>query len=250
MMGLSVTVDVDGEAGLPDGGRAYGDRLTSRSERLYGPRRGVQRILAVLEEFDAEATFYVPGITALRHPDVVRAIRDAGHEIGHHGHRHLRTDQLDARGEREEIEAALEALARVGDLRPTSYRSPGWELTPVTLALIGRLGFEVDSSLMEDDRPYRLPAGDRALIELPVAWSLDDAPHFARGGGAEELAAVWSSELRSAMHEQRHVTYTMHPEIIGRPHRLVVLRELLGAAAEGGVRSRSHREVAARLVTG
>ncbi|HEX8101234.1 MAG TPA: polysaccharide deacetylase family protein, partial [Solirubrobacteraceae bacterium] len=161
--GVSVTVDVDGEAGLPDGGRGHAGRLTSRSERVYGIARGLPRILRLLAEHGVDATFYVPGVTAQRHPDAVAAILAGGHEIGHHGHHHLRTDTLAARAERTELLDGLDALHAAGAPRPRAYRSPGWELTPVTLAALGELGFEADSSLMGDDRPYALAAGGATL---------------------------------------------------------------------------------------
>lgn len=249
MKGFSITVDVDGEAGLPDGGKGYERRLTSRSERAYGITRGLPRLAVVLAEFDAEATFYVPGATALLHCDAIRAVADAGHEIGHHGHGHLRTDGLDPAGERAEIERGLDALSRVCGRRPTSYRSPGWELTPRTLALLAQYGFEVDSSLMGDDRPYWLRTDGAPLLELPVHWTLDDAPHFARGGGNAALSAIWRDELTLAIAEERHLTLTMHPEILGRPHRIAVLRDLLGLARDAGLGSESHRRVAGRVAS-
>src|SRR6185295_7205718 len=86
MTGLSITVDVDGAAGLPDGGVGYTHRLSRVSERTYGLRAGLPRILAVLDEFGVRATFYVPGVTAERHPDELRSL--ARHELGHHGHTH------------------------------------------------------------------------------------------------------------------------------------------------------------------
>ncbi|HEX8101663.1 MAG TPA: polysaccharide deacetylase family protein [Solirubrobacteraceae bacterium] len=245
--GLSITVDVDGEAGLPEGGLGHADRLTSRSERLYGIARGLPRILDALAESGAIGTFYVPGATALAHADAIRAIVEAGHEIGHHGHHHLLTAGLDAAGEHGELADGLAALAEVAHVRPAGYRSPGWELTPVTLALLGEHGFAWDSSLMGDDRPYRIDAGGRTLVELPVHWSLDDAPHFAAGDGdAEALLRRWCAELRLALAEERHVTFTLHPEILGRGHRVDVLRGLLELAGELGVPVLSHGEVARR----
>lgn len=241
--GVSITVDVDGEAGLPDGGRGFEHRLTSRSERTYGIACGLPRILALLAEHGVRATFYVPGVTAQRHPGAVPAILGGGHEVGHHGHRHLRTDGLRARDERAELADGLDALLAAGAPRPRLYRSPGWELTPATLAHLGELGFEGDSSLMGADAPYRIAAGPAELLELPVHWALDDAPHFDRTVEPAGLAAVWRAELRHALAEDRHVTYTLHPEILGRAHRLDVLRAVLDDAREAGVPVLTHGAV-------
>jgi peptidoglycan-N-acetylglucosamine deacetylase len=242
---VSITVDLDGETGLPDGGRAYAQRLTSRSERSYGLRRGLPRVLDALHDAGARATFYVPGLVARLHPDEVRGVSEAGHELGHHGHTHRRPDRLSAREQRAELEEGLAALAATGGAAIRGYRAPGWELTPTTLAALGELGFTHDSSLMGDDRPYRVPAGAAELLELPVHWSLDDAPHFEATTDPAGLLAVWAAELERALAERRHVTFTLHPEVLGRPHRIVVLQRLLDRIAMAGARPVTHAEAAA-----
>jgi peptidoglycan/xylan/chitin deacetylase (PgdA/CDA1 family) len=242
---VSITVDVDGESGLPDGGRSYERRLTSRSERAYGLRRGLPRVLEALSEAGVRATFYVPGIVARRHPDEIRGVVAAGHELGHHGHTHRRPDTLSAREQRAELEEGLAALAELNGAAVRGYRAPGWELTPITLAALGELGFAHDSSLMGDDRPYRVPAGPAELVELPVHWSLDDAPHFAATTDPAGLLAVWQAELERAVAERRHVTFTLHPEVLGRPHRIAVLQRLLELIATAGATHVTHGEAAA-----
>lgn len=242
MSALAITIDVDGEAGLPDGGREYAHRLSSRSERTYGIARGLPRLLAVLDEFDATATFYVPGVTAQRHPDAVRAIATAGHEIGHHGHTHRRPDTLSRAEQRAELADGIAALGR-----PRGYRAPGWELTDVTLDLLVEHGFAYDSSLMGDDRPYTIAGG--SLVELPVHWSLDDAPHFAATTDPGGLVRVWSDELAVAAAENRPLTLTLHPEILGRPHRVDVLRRVLDVARRHSFTPLPHRDLAAAVVS-
>ncbi|HEX8101665.1 MAG TPA: hypothetical protein VF533_03565, partial [Solirubrobacteraceae bacterium] len=73
------------------------------------------------------------------------------------------------------------------------------------------------------------------LVELPLHWALDDAPHFGHTTDPAGLRAVWRVELAQALAEDRHVTYTLHPEILGRPHRLDVLRAVLEDAQTAGV---------------
>lgn len=152
----------------------------------------------------------------------MEAILAAGHEVGHHGYLHRGTDGLDASAQRGELEEGLAALGRLG-VRPGGYRSPGWELTPGTLDLLGELGFSYDASLMADDRPYWVTSETRPLLELPGHWSLCDWPYFGwtayHGGLLADPAAVeriWLSEFESARQDRRAVTYTMHPEAIGR----------------------------------
>jgi peptidoglycan/xylan/chitin deacetylase (PgdA/CDA1 family) len=234
---LAITVDVDGEAGLSGD---YTRLLSSRSEREYGLLRGLPRLLDILDQH--AATFYVPGVTALRHPEAIRAIVDRGHELGHHGHTHRRPDTLTDVEARDEIEAGLEALTRFGP-RPLGYRAPGWELTPATLDLLVEYGFGYDSSLMGDDRPYSLGT----IVELPVHWSLDDAPYFAASPGPGGLWEVWRRELELAAGEDRAITLTLHPEILGRPHRAGVLRQVLELADALDLRPATHGDLVTRF---
>ena len=64
--------------------RTNATRLSVMSHQAYGPLTGVPRILRLLARQDLRATFFVPGYTAERYPDVVRRIVEAGHEIVSH----------------------------------------------------------------------------------------------------------------------------------------------------------------------
>jgi peptidoglycan/xylan/chitin deacetylase (PgdA/CDA1 family) len=233
---VCLTFDVDAEAPWLAKSPDYARRLTTLSEGRYGVVRGVPRILELLRRRSAEATFYVPGSTADRHPDCVRAIAAAGHEIGHHGHHHLRSHELEAEAQRAEIEEGLAALGRLGGRAPRGYRSPSWELTPETFALLLEHGFDYDSSCMGDDRPYFETLDQGSILELPVHWSLDDWPYYGwsvdAGGnviGTSVWYEGWLAEFDSAVAERRLVTYTMHPEVVGRGYRLAALERLVGA---------------------
>jgi peptidoglycan/xylan/chitin deacetylase (PgdA/CDA1 family) len=252
---VSLTFDVDGESAWLGRGVEYESRLTTMSEARFGIVRGLPRILDLLRELRISATFYVPGNTAERHGDSICAIADAGHEVGHHGHLHLRTDQIDEARQREEIDRGIAALEACVGRRPQGYRSPGWELTPATLEHIVARGFRYDSSCMGDDRPYIERHGTSEMLELPVHWSLDDYPYFGfsayDGGRLSGTAAVldaWVTEFEVALRERRHVTYTMHPEVIGRGYRIEMLRQFVEMVrARTSVWFATHAEVAASL---
>src|SRR5262249_44069113 len=151
------------------------------------------------------ATFFVPGLTAELHPEAVEAILAAGHEIGHHGHLHLRADRVDAEAQRQEIERGFEALEAAGAPRPRGYRSTSWELTPETFDMLVEHEFKYDSSCMGDDRPYLETWEGKSILELPVHWSLDDWPHFAwtidSGGNLSSTRTLlerWHGEYSAA----------------------------------------------------
>jgi peptidoglycan-N-acetylglucosamine deacetylase len=239
-LAVALTFDVDGEAPWLGDGPEYARRLTTLSQGRFGPARGLGRILGLLAELNVLATFYVPGYTADQHPDAVESILAAGHEVAHHGYLHRGTDSLDAGAQRAELEEGLTALGKLG-VRPGGYRSPGWELTPETLGLLSGLGFSYDASLMADDRPYWVTSGTRPLLELPGHWSLCDWPYFGwtpYDGGLladpDAVARIWLAEFESARDDGRAVTYTMHPEAIGRGYLMRMLENVVTAMASKG----------------
>lgn len=231
---VSLTFDVDAEAGLLGDSPTFARRLTSLSEGRFGVNRGIARILELLRRHHIPATFFVPGYTAEQHPHLVEMLLRDGHEIGHHGHMHLRSDKISAQQQTDEMHQGLEALAKAGAPRPAGYRSSSWELTPETFELIRAGGFLYDSSCMGDDRPYYEQWNGASILEIPVHWSLDDWPMFGwsidNGGNftaPRVLFDTWLAEYESARRDGRHTSFTMHPEVIGRAARFEQLERLV-----------------------
>jgi len=231
---VSFTFDVDAEAGWLGEGEEYARRLTILSEGRYGVTRGVPRILDLLARQNIPGTFFVPGYTAEHHPGLVEKLLEAGHEIAHHGYLHLRSDKVSTQAQTDEIEKGLEVFEKLGVPKPKGYRSTCWELTPETFELLVKYDFAYDSSCMGDDRPYIERSGELEILEIPVHWSLDDWPRFGwniDGGGnvadPAEMRRTWIAEFESARAEGRHTSFTMHPEVIGRPYRLAELEQVI-----------------------
>jgi len=235
---VALTFDVDGEAPWLGEGPEYARRLSMLSMGRFGPERGLPRVLKLLAEHSIPATFYVPGHTADNFPEVLPSILEAGHEVAHHGYLHLGTDGLSADAQRAELEQGLEALGKYG-VQPAGYRSPGWELSPETLSMLSGYGFTYESSLMADDRPYWLTSDGQPLLELPGHWSICDWPYFGwtayHGGLLADPAAVqriWFDEYETARAERGLITYTMHPEAIGRGYLTAMLTRLIDQMTE------------------
>ncbi len=169
------TFDLDAEAVMLVDHPETAAHLDVMSHQAYGPRVAVPRIL---ERQGIRGTFFIPGFSAERWPAAARAVRDAGHEIAHHGYLHEGSRGADPATEEATLLRGLEALDRVLGVRPIGYRAPSWEMTWELPELLARHGFRYDSGLMDSDRPYRLAVSPRpdaaSLVELPAHWSLDD----------------------------------------------------------------------------
>jgi peptidoglycan/xylan/chitin deacetylase (PgdA/CDA1 family) len=212
-------------------------RMTLQSDASYGPNIATPRILDLLDRHGLSSSFFVPGYTAERHPELLREIIARGHEIGSHGYLHERPDTVEPDEEERILTYARSVLEDITGVTPRGYRSPAWELNPTSPALLKKYGYRYDSSLMGDDEPYRIPAGsDETLIEIPIQWINDDWPHFAFASrpsvghgisSQEKVFEIWSEEFAGYHEIGGCYVLTMHPFIIGRPSRIRLLNRLI-----------------------
>ncbi|ULN33133.1 polysaccharide deacetylase family protein [Mycolicibacterium smegmatis] len=233
---VAFTFDVDAESPLLTTDPAFADRMGTMSHQAYGPLVGVPRLLGILDEFNVPGTFFVPGYTAHRHPEPIRSIARAGHEIAHHGYLHESLVGADEGTERKILTRGIEALEEVAGVHPVGYRAPMWEMNWHTPKLLAEFGFLYDSTLMDSDHPYELAVGDGSLVELPVSWALDDwqqycfVPDFSGTGLIETPAKaieLWRAELNAMRDIGGAWVLTNHPFLSGRPGRAAALREFI-----------------------
>ncbi|MDU0366713.1 polysaccharide deacetylase [Microbacterium sp. NPDC089180] len=203
----------------------------------FGARFAVPRILDLLARYEAPSSFYMPAVCALLRPDEAPSYVAGGHEVAVHGWIHERNTALGHDDELELVSRCLDVFERQIGHRPTGIRTPSWDFSGSTLAVIRELGFVYDSSLMADADPYELlEHGERTgVVEIPVEWIRDDAPYLMmdRFGGLRphmpprSLLQIWIDEFDAAREEGGVFQLTMHPHIIGHRSRLRILDELL-----------------------
>jgi len=221
---------------------------------------GAARILALLKKHAIPATWFIPGHTLETYPEACGRVLEAGHEIGHHGWTHRPPASLSREEEEAELVRANEEIKKLTGRHARGYRSPSWDLSPHSVELLLKHGFYYESSMMGNDHsPYRVRLGDRIelqkpavfgkesrLIEMPVSWSLDDYPHFefvrtqsSVLPGLKDAGGVLANWIDDFLYMKREtdwgiITYTFHPFVIGRGHRMMALEGLVDRlAAEG-----------------
>ena len=204
------------------------------SQGEYGARVALRRVVELLDRNSIPASFFIPAVSLMLHPEMADLIKRSGrHEFGVHGWIHETNNVLPAAVERDLVKRALDYLTEITGTRPVGYRAPSWNFSPNTLSIIRELGFQYESSMMSDDRPYELlqngqPTG---MVEIPVEWILDDAPLFnvqgANYSAPRQVAQVWIDEFDKAWEEGTMFVLTMHPHIIGHRSRIVALEILL-----------------------
>jgi peptidoglycan/xylan/chitin deacetylase (PgdA/CDA1 family) len=249
---VALSFDADHETiELRNGGRSIG-RI---SQGQYGGRRGSPRILRTLERHDVKATFFMPAVSGLIHPDEPKAVVAAGHELAIHSWIHELNSKLSHESERDLAFRARDTLELLTGVRPVGMRTASWDFSPWTLSIVREMGLLYDSSLMADDEPYELlehgePTG---VVELPVEWIRDDAVYFNmdRFSGLrpytapEAVLSIFRREFETAYDESGLFLLTMHPHHIGHRSRIWILDEIIRMAkAKPDVWIATHAEIA------
>lgn len=226
-------------------------------------RVGAGRILDLLALREIPSTWFIPGHTIEAFPQTCERVVADGHEVGHHGYCHENPKGQSEEEERATLERGSELIRKLAGQAPRGYRAPAGSFSQRTVALLAERGFRYDSSLLGDDfTPYYCRVGDEAatdrpyvfgkrvdLVELPFSWNLDDFPAFeftaTRHGtnpglaDPERVFNIWRGEFDYLYERLGAGVYvlTMHPQTIGRGHRMLMLERLLDHIAErSGVR--------------
>lgn len=228
------------------------DAPTRHTRGLFGVREGTPRLLDLHDRHDIPSTWHVPGHTIESFPESCGEIHDRGHDIEHHGWTHERfAGSDDYEAEKADFERGVDAIYDLTGRKPTGYSSTAWEFSAHTLDILEELGFEWDSSQMASDfNPYYVRRGWEApadgpyvwgeatdIVELPVSWQRDDWPPFTFTWANPHMMAFVdeTAVFRGWRHQfdwmYDHVdggvfVLTLHPQVVGQAHRLVLLDEL------------------------
>jgi len=228
---VCLSFDVDNESYLLARGETSPTTLSAED---FGAQTGLPRVLDLLDRHQLPASFFIPAVSALLHPEMIPAILKSGrHEIGVHGWIHEYLPSLsDAEEEERLLDQAIDYLTKVGGKRPVGYRAPSWAFSEHTIGLIRKKGFLYDSSLMAMDEPYELVSNGEptGLVELAIDWTLTETPYLGRSGtlpSPELLFQIYREEFDAAYEQGTMLVLTLHPQVIGHRAPLGRLRQLV-----------------------
>lgn len=225
--------------------------VLSRGE--YGAVDGLPRILRLLDKHRLPASFFIPAVSDLLHPQMLRSILESGrHEVAVHGWIHENLPALNNEAEEQRLlNQAIDHLTKAAGKRPVGYRAPSWAFSPHTMGQIVKAGFLYDSSLMSSDDAYEvlLDGKPTGVIELPIEWILDDYPVLNLPGGVlaspDLVNQTFQSEFDVAYEEGGLFLLTMHPHVTGHRSRIAALEKLiLHMKSRPGVWFATHEQVA------
>jgi len=210
--------------------------LNQLEQRRFGLREGIFNLLELLEQAGIRATCFVPGYEATTRPWLLETIAKYGHEIGLHCWYHEVVADISADKFREIMEKTISCVKSFTGQTPVGFRSPSWEMTGESLAILKEMGMKYDSSLSGYDHPYEI----NGITEIPIQWPLDDAIYFRYiGGGVDRWHPAsttvqcgdWTKYIYDICRYGGVAVSTVHPWITGRPGRIAVAEAMLEQVA-------------------
>jgi polysaccharide deacetylase family protein (PEP-CTERM system associated) len=156
--------------------------------------RNVDRLLALFSDRGVRATFFTLGWIAERHPQVVRRIVAAGHELASHGYGHLRCNEQGHAEFLADIRRAKQLLEDLSGARVLGYRAPSFSIgasNPWAFDALLEAGHRYSSSVypVRHDH-YGMPEAPRfafdarpGLREIPITTTRVLGRNLPAGGG-------------------------------------------------------------------
>jgi peptidoglycan/xylan/chitin deacetylase (PgdA/CDA1 family) len=275
----AIGVDVDAVAGWLG---SYGgeDSPDDISRGLFAGEIGSPRLLKLFAKYGLKTTWFVPGHSIETFPEQMKAVVDAGHEVGIHGYSHENPIAMTPEQEEEVLVRCIDLVTQLSGKRPRGYVAPWWEFSRVTNELLLKHGIKYDHSLMHNDfHPYYVRVGDSwtkidygkkpadwmkplvrgqetDLIEIPASWYLDDLPPmmFIKGApnshgfvNPRHLEEIWIDQFDYVYREYDYAVFgmTIHPDVSGRPQVLLMLERIIEHInRHGGIRWATMEEIA------
>lgn len=212
-------------------GNFFPDWLTW-SQRQYGARVGIFRVLDVLDRFGLTPSVALGAEAARRYPELVdELLRRNGCFMAHGDFATRRlTSRMSEAEERAVIAAARDAVAAVVGQAPQGWCGQDFNESARTPALLAEVGFTYTTDWANDDRPFLLgPYDGKHVVALPPQpeWNDLECMWLRR-----VTPSVWADNIAEAfdfLHQEGGGVFnlTLHPWIAGQAHRIRWLREAL-----------------------
>ena len=201
----------------------------------------MRTMLELMERYGVRATCFVLGKVAKEHPQLVRAIHAAGHEVATHGYSHEKIYNLTPQRFREELRRSIRLLEDLTGEKVIGHRAPYFTITEQSLWALDVLaeeGILYDSSIHPvfnyrygipnaERRPAFLSlAGGGRLLEIPVSTYPGPRVNVPVGGGAYFRLypyALTRAALRKLARRGEGLSFYMHPWEVDPDHPRIPL---------------------------
>lgn len=201
----------------------------------YGSRVGVWRLLKLFERKKVPLTVYAVAMAAERHPQAIRAMVDAGHEIASHGYRWINYQYVGEDTERQHIQKAVEILTQVAGTPPLGWYTG--RTGPNTRRLVAEQGgFLYDADDYNDDLPYWALVEGKPQLIVPYTLDANDMRFAAvQGFNSGDQFFTYLKDSFDVLYAEgqetpRMMSVGLHCRLVGRPGRMAALERFIDYA--------------------
>lgn len=204
------------------------------SERDYGNRVGVFRLMDTLDRYGIRGTVALNSNVCAEHPQIIAEGEKRNWEwMGHNESNTRRLNEAKPGEEKHIIRRTLDTIEKATGRRPTGWLSSGLQQTWDTLDLLAAEGVEYQGDWCNDDQPYIMSLdGDRSIVAMPYTMQLNDKAAIERrlataDGFCQMICDQFDVLYREGAKSGRVMAIALHPYLIGVPHRIYALDKAL-----------------------
>ena len=203
------------------------------AQRDYGNRVGIWRVMDVLERRGIRATAALNSDICLDMPEIVEACGSLNWEIIGHGKTNsLRVNEVPPDREKILIRECLDTIEKATGKRPVGWLGSGLQESWHTLDNLIDNGCRYVADWVNDDQPYPMDVDGRRIHSIPYPFELNDSaallrnklsmPEFER-----MIRDTFEVLYAEGEHAGRVMAISLHPFVIGHPHRIPTLDRAL-----------------------
>ncbi|MCB1744785.1 MAG: polysaccharide deacetylase family protein [Gammaproteobacteria bacterium] len=203
------------------------------AQRDYGNRVGVYRMMEVMQRYEVRGTVALNSDLCDAHPQVIEDTRALGWEFMGHGKTNThRQTEIPPQTERQHVMDIFERIERATGTRPKGWLGPGLQETWNTLDYLIEAGCEYVADWVNDDQPYWMEIGGKRLVSIPYSFEVNDSVSIVRNKNSPlEFERIIRDQFdvmyREGESSGRVFAISLHPYIIGQPHRIGALDRAL-----------------------
>jgi peptidoglycan/xylan/chitin deacetylase (PgdA/CDA1 family) len=205
--------------------------LASETERQYGWREGIPRLLDMFDRRGIKVSSFLSGKGLERAPALAKEIADRGHECAAHGVTHTQQFHLEREAERKFIQDGVDIVVRLTGQHPVGYNTQGVWRSVNTIPILQEMGFVYHIDDFSRDEPFIAAVNGKPFVIMPYTRHLNDLQHYALSNGSVEgyertLREEFDALYAEAETRRRMMVISFHDRL-ARPARVRIVEKFI-----------------------
>jgi peptidoglycan/xylan/chitin deacetylase (PgdA/CDA1 family) len=200
------------------------------TQREYGNRTGIFRVMDVLDRYQIRAGVAVNAMAAERYPYLIEQFKKRKYEFIAHGTsgNRLISSKMTEAEEKAEIAASIAAIEKAAGVRPKGWVGQEYGESQRTPQLLADAGLDYVLDWPNDDQPYPMKVGKK-FVSLPNQPEWDDVQQlWLRRINTTRYPDIVGDAFELLHQEGGQVfNLSVHPWLMGMAHRIKYLDEAL-----------------------